>query len=69
MSVAQIVSKLAEMFGEMRGNRMRVQEASTPMHGPERLPGGLTKPGANEERLLVAKAKSGGSGAFGELYE
>lgn len=48
---------------------MRVQEASMPLQGPERLSGGLTKPGANEERLLVTKAKSGGSLAFGELYE
>src|SRR5262245_60718213 len=48
---------------------MRVQEASTPIQGPERPPSRPTEPGANEERLLVAKAKSGGSRAFGELYE
>src|SRR5215813_14159609 len=48
---------------------MRVQEASTPIQGSGRLASGPTKHGANEERLLVAKAKSGGSRAFGELYE
>jgi RNA polymerase sigma-70 factor (ECF subfamily) len=44
---------------------MRVQEAATPII--ERRSN--TNPAANDERLLVTKAKSGGSGAFGELYE
>ena len=48
---------------------MRVQEASTPLQGPGCLSSGQTGRGANEERLLVAKAQSGGSRAFGELYE
>src|SRR5215470_17997923 len=70
MSVAHIVSRLTEMFGktdEKEGSKMRVQEAATPIPGPERRT--TTNPAANNERLLVTKAKSGGSGAFGELYE
>ncbi|HEX8882499.1 MAG TPA: sigma-70 family RNA polymerase sigma factor [Candidatus Acidoferrum sp.] len=43
-------------------------QQTTP-RGPENLHGGLANAAANDERLLVAEAKSGSSSAFAELYE
>lgn len=48
---------------------MRVQQATLIVRGPETLHDSPANDAANDERLLVAEAKSGSSSAFGELYQ
>ena len=50
-------------------NTMSVQQSAPEVRGPEKLHGSMGKAAANGERLLIAEAQSGGSSAFGELYE
>ena len=48
---------------------MRVQQATSIIKVPDTLDGNMAGNLANDERLLVAEAKSGSSSAFGELYQ
>lgn len=60
---------LRTRYDKERQDIMSVQQTIPVIRGPESLHGNMTKASANDELLLVAEAKLGGSTAFGELCE